>query len=129
PATLLYHSLIDFGLFLVVEKEKVATFVKNVVQLNIPEFDDKGDTNSPDEVRKIKVKEEQERRKQIIQSYTKLKEQLPVTLHKTSNAKLLKKAAKYIARRTKEVNNLEAKLDQLNTICTDLNIELECIKK
>ncbi|CAG8775625.1 2432_t:CDS:2, partial [Gigaspora margarita] len=46
---------------------------------------------SLDEVRKIKVKEEQERRKQIIQSYTKLKEQLLANLHKTSNTKLLKK--------------------------------------
>ncbi|CAG8771148.1 19064_t:CDS:2, partial [Gigaspora rosea] len=72
-----------------------------------------------DEVRKIKVKEEQERCKQIIQGYI-----LPATSHKTSNVKLLKKA-----RRTKEVNNFEAKLDQLNTICSDLNIELECVKK
>ncbi|CAG8839572.1 11878_t:CDS:2, partial [Gigaspora margarita] len=46
---------------------------------------------SPDEVRKIKVKEVQERRKQNFQGYTKLKEQLPATLCKTSNAKLLKK--------------------------------------
>ncbi|CAG8845699.1 4187_t:CDS:2, partial [Racocetra persica] len=81
-----------------------------------------------DEVRKNKVKEEQQRRKQIIQGYSELKEQLPATLHKISNAKLLKKAASYMARRTKEVNSLEAKLHQLNTICSDLNIELECVK-
>ncbi|CAG8852205.1 28606_t:CDS:2, partial [Gigaspora margarita] len=60
--------------------------------------------------------------------YTKLREQLPATLYKTSNAKLLKKAASYLARRTKEVNDLKAKLDQLNTICNDLNVELEFVK-
>ncbi|CAG8857137.1 19386_t:CDS:2, partial [Gigaspora margarita] len=61
-------------------------------QRNLDQYlTDEGKTSSPDEVRKIKVKEEQERRKQIFQGYTQLKEQLPATLRKTSNAKLLKK--------------------------------------
>ncbi|CAG8639144.1 11746_t:CDS:2 [Gigaspora margarita] len=78
-------------------------------------------SNSKEEARKIKVVEEQERCKQILEGYIKLKEQLPPTLCKTT--------ALYMERREEKVNNLEAKLDQLNTICINLNIELEHIKK
>ncbi|CAG8819082.1 42161_t:CDS:2, partial [Gigaspora margarita] len=78
--------------------------------------------------RKIKVKEEQKRRNQILEGYNKLKEQLPHTLRKTSNAKLLKKAASCMEQREEKVNNLEAILDQLNTICIDMELKLERVK-
>ncbi|CAG8837169.1 3638_t:CDS:2, partial [Gigaspora margarita] len=116
----------------------------SVVQLNISDFNDKDDTNyiylsitsplykkrrrlnkiNPDEVRKIKVEEEKERRKQIIQGFTMLKEQFLPTCYKMSNAELLKKVLK-----NKEEKNLHDKLLQLNSICTKLNSELEYFKK
>ncbi|KAF0480817.1 hypothetical protein F8M41_023665 [Gigaspora margarita] len=46
---------------------------------------------SKEVARQIKVVEEQERCKQILDGYIKLKEQLPPTLHKMSNVELLKK--------------------------------------
>ncbi|CAG8742494.1 40334_t:CDS:2, partial [Gigaspora margarita] len=82
-----------------------------------------------EEARKIKVAEEQERRNQILEGYITLKEQLPPTLRKTSNTELLKKAASCMKQREKNINNLEIKLDQLNTICIDLELELERVKK
>ncbi|CAG8840866.1 40631_t:CDS:2, partial [Gigaspora margarita] len=79
----------------------------SVVQLNIPDFNDKDDTSSitsplhkkrrrlnkisPGEVRKFKVEDEKERCNQIIQGFTMLKEQLPPTSYKMSNTELLKK--------------------------------------
>ncbi|CAG8778595.1 2924_t:CDS:2, partial [Dentiscutata erythropus] len=115
-----------------------------VVQLNILDFNDKDDTSSitsplhkkrtlnkinSGEVRKIKVEEEKERHKQIIQGYTILKEQLPPTCYKMSNTELLKKAASYIVLKNKEEKSLQDKLLQLNSICTKLNSELEYFKK
>ncbi|CAG8799021.1 9797_t:CDS:2 [Gigaspora margarita] len=91
----------------------------SIVQLNISDFNDKHDTS-----RKIKVEEEKERCKQIIQGFTMLKEQLLPTCYKMSNAELLKKVLK-----NKEEKNLHNKLLQLNSICTKLNSELEYFKK
>ncbi|CAG8731567.1 43276_t:CDS:2 [Gigaspora margarita] len=111
----------------------------SVVQLNIPDSNDKDDTSSTTsplykkrrrlnkisqgEVRKFKVEDEKERRKQIIQRFTLLKEQLPPTSYKMSNAELLKKVLK-----NKEEKNLQDKWLQLNLICTKLNSELEYFK-
>ncbi|CAG8670728.1 39147_t:CDS:2 [Gigaspora margarita] len=79
---------------------------------------------SPGEVRKFKAEDEKERCNQIIQGFTMLKEQLPPTFYKMSNAELLKKVLK-----NKEVKNLNDKWLQLNSICTKLNSELEYFKK
>ncbi|CAG8720161.1 5971_t:CDS:2, partial [Cetraspora pellucida] len=75
-------------------------------QLNISEFieDDVNRNNTPvkkkrrrtknidlEEYRNIKIEEEKKRHETITQDFIMLKEQLPVTYFKKSNAKLLKK--------------------------------------